>query len=69
MIKAHYDEGIRRFTMGAVVRNNASWRNVVDDIPGHVIGFNINTNYEVVVEVKWANGTTRNCHPANLELM
>lgn len=69
MIKAHYFENIRQFTMGVVVKNNANWRSHSGDVPGHVIGFALNSSNEVVIEVKWADGTTRSVHPANLELV
>jgi len=69
MIKAHYFENIRNFTMGAVVRNIANWRTHYGDVPGHVVGFSINSSNEVIIDVKWADGTTRSSHPANIELV
>lgn len=69
MTKTHYSDNIRNFTMGAVVRNNASWRNHYGNVPGHVIGFSLNSSDEVTIEVKWADGTIRSSHPANLELV
>lgn len=67
---------ICEFTLGRVVRTlpprgETSWdigKGDYRDRIGHIIGFGLNCFKEVLITVKFADGTTRDIHPNNMTL-
>lgn len=67
----YVQENIYQFAVGVPVKTNRYLNGACDRVfmVGHVLGFALNPQGEVILRIQWATGEESTMHPVHVELL